>query len=170
MFKVSILIVSFFLWLSPVYGFEFECFQINHVKISSLHPKLQVQENFLRRSEILIRTAVDCKTKEILKPSTFDEALKMLDVSLPLEYKAALVSNSLLTGHTNAYVYKNSTYGYSIGSDLFRYYHDTWSLDSKNNICLEQVSSAHNWEEEGCFWLLIDELSLRYQKGMDEIN
>jgi len=164
---LKLIILSFFTLLSfSSVAEELGCFKNEEVKISELHPPIRIKENFDRRTIITVRNQVNCKTNDVIIPSTYDEALQMLDFALPLDYKAAAVSDSLSTGYVDTSVYRNSDYGLSVDADLFHYFQDTWRLDGQNNVCKEKIKKEHNWKEEGCFWILVEDLIVSYQKGM----
>ncbi len=145
---------------------EKHCFKKVDIKISKLHPRVFVKESFERRDSISILSQIDCKTGMAIIPRTYDEALYMLDFALPFDYKSAAVSESIATGYISSSVYRSSNYGSSVNADLFHYFHDAWLLDDKNNVCLEKASKDHNWNEEGCFWILVEQLIMNYQMGI----
>jgi hypothetical protein len=164
---LKLIILFFFMLLNfSTVAEELRCFEIDDVEISELHPNIHMKESIERRKIISVRKEINCKTNDVIIPSTYDEALEMLDFSLPLDYKSAAVSGSSSIGYTDSSVYRNSDYGSSVDSDLFHYFQKNWMLDGENNVCKEKASEKHDWDEEGCFWILVDELIVSYQKGL----
>jgi len=157
-----IIVIIFALFISSLEAEASQCFKIEDVKISELHPPIHAKESFKRRTKISIRIEINCETGNVIIPSTYKKALEMLDLALPFDYKTAAVSESLSTGIVDASVYRNSDYGVSVDIDLFHYFQDKWRLDEENNVCLEKKKKNGS---EGCFWTLIENLIVNYQKG-----
>jgi hypothetical protein len=133
-----------------------------------MHPPIHFTGGVTRRSTITVRHKIDCKTGQEIVPSTFEEAIGLLDFSLPLDYKAAIVSESLHAGFKTDTAYRRSDYGASVNDDLFDYFYDAWSLGKKNNICQKRFGDKYAKKEMGCYSLLIDRLIEIYEEGMIE--
>jgi hypothetical protein len=161
MFKLGLFFVLLFS-CPVVMAEEPKCFEEINVKINRLHPPIHIKDAVERRSLIVVYQQVECRTRKIIAPKSFAEALSMLDFALPLDYKAAIIKS------ISTFAYSHSDYGVSVEEDLRDYFNDVWLLEQKQNICYTSFGEKYKPEEEGCFWLLLEKLMISYRKGITD--
>jgi hypothetical protein len=118
-------------------------------------------DNSTRKTKIVLRMNVDCKTGEMLLPSSPDQAKDWLDLALPYDFKTELVK---ARSYFSADV--DSTYGVSVEYDLYNYFNAQWKLKPDSGICKAfppkpTDKKGMNW----CFYQMVDSLRGDYKNN-----
>lgn len=115
------------------------------LEIKRIVPGIYVRGEDRKHSAISLLMPVDCQSGVYLKPDTLAQALRWLDLALPIDYKAGLLKDN---------TYLHSPYGSSVDSDLVAFLQDHWSLVKRNPLCAEawaamaEAGEAVNWDDE----------------------
>lgn len=158
---VILVFFSFF-----AYGGNVNCFKFEEVKINNVYPNIKFSSDKDRKNNIKIRKMVDCETKLEMIPDTYQQAINMLSFSLPIDYLTASVVSYIKEGEANISIYAYSDYGASVDEDLIDFFHDTWGLDNKNNVCRKEFGKNYSTVESfdgeeveiACFMFLKEKL------------
>lgn len=135
------------------------CLKPVEIKIEKLNPPIYFSADPKRKDKIELRMPVDCKNSEILRPSSFTEAVDWLDLVLPLDFKKGMTGGSYL----NPYMY--TLYGSSVEDQLYEYFTREWQLKPNGALCKEAPGNpAIEPGGNTCFYKLIYYLRELYRK------
>ena len=134
------------------------CLKKVELKISNMHPRISFESSEKNRKEkIRLFLVTNCKKNaKVIKPKSKEEAIKYLDIMLPVDIKAGLISVDYI--HS---VYLISPYGVSTMTDLYHFVSKEWGFKRKKNICYP--SGKKNKEDKECFDILVEELIRQYK-------
>lgn len=155
--KVIALLALF--WSSCLYAGDGECFLKERVDISEVYAPIVIDDGVRRRNYVILNVPVSCRSGKGKVPSSYDEAVVLLDKALPLDLKVGLVSG----GYANPY--GSTSYGASVLTDISAYLRKKWQLDRRSGVC-KAVDEISLREQGGCFYLLIDSLKGMYRKDI----
>lgn len=130
------------------------CAKVVNVKIAEIHPPIWIVGERGKKSEVKVMLPVDCRTRRPVVPADMQQALELLDLSLPLDFKVAITKGDYI----NPYFYGD--YGASVEADLGRFYSKRWRLTKDLPLC------GAVWEENeeygDCFGIMLNLLRNRY--------
>ena len=133
------------------------CLAPTEVTINTIHPRIHLREENLRKGEIVVLLRIHCDSGEPIVPGSFDEALRWLDLALPLDFKTGLTKGE----YFNPYL--STLYGASVEEDIFEFFTKAWKLGIASPACRGRMGEGRSREEDaGCFTLLLDELRNGY--------
>lgn len=135
------------------------CLKPVEISIEKLNPPIYFSTGPKRKDKIELRMPADCKNGEILRPSSFPEAVNWLDLALPLDFKKGMTGGPYL----NPYMY--TSYGSSVEDQLYEYFTREWQLKPNGALCKE--APANPAIEPGgntCFYQLIYYLRELYRR------
>jgi hypothetical protein len=136
------------------------CLHEERVTITEINGRIELANRSPRTTSILVRVPVSCKNGRNLSPRDHNQAVEWLDISLPLDLKAALLYGDY------AEPFKTSDYGASVMDDLYLHLTDKWALNNTSPVCIAPVIKKKMQPyETPCFYVLIDLLREKYLKG-----
>lgn len=141
-------------------GSEIICLSETKINIETLYPPIRIEDGITRKNHIIVSLPIGCANHMVAIPSSYEEAIKFLDIALPLDFKAAL---SRMVNGGGATLYLESDYGLSVDTELFNYFHDQWKLDERSNVCRNKLGANYDAEEMPCYWRLQDSLARQYK-------
>lgn len=161
MYKMMILLLLLTVAGSSLAGERFDyCAKTNEIRITELYPPIRIVGDPEKKGVIKVRLPIKCKTRKVVIPSSLDEALELLDSSLPLDFKVAITKGEYI----NPYFYGH--YGASVEKDLDLFYSGQWKLVKEMPVC-EAV--WEKYEDYGdCFGILLNLLRDRYVSNTEE--
>lgn len=98
------------------------------LEIKRIVSRIHIRGEGGKYSAISLLMPVDCHNGAYLKPNTLAQALRWLDIALPIDYKSGLLKGSS---------YLHSPYGGSVDYDIAAFLQDQWSLVKRNPLCTE---------------------------------
>ena len=115
------------------------CVQQVSINIERVVSRIHISGEERKLPAIALLMPVDCQSGAYLKPDTLAQALRWLDLVLPIDYKSGLLKYN---------TYLHSPYGGSVDQDITTFLQDRWSLVKRNPLCIEAWSVMAEGGEE----------------------
>lgn len=128
----------------------YQCFNVEEVRISEIHPPIHVTETIVRKNLISLRMPVDCHSKKTIQPGSEKEAIDWLDMALPMDLKRGALKGTYIS------LYANTDYGASAEEDLSSKFTSIWGLKNKELCNQIQGASLVQVSEASCFFKLLN--------------
>lgn len=161
MYKVTIMIVLLIAACTSFAGERFDyCAKTSEIRITELYPPIRIVGEPDKKGSIKVRLPVNCKTRKVLTPSNVDQALELLDSSLPLDFKVAITKGEYI----NPYFYGH--YGASVEENLNQFYTSQWKLTKEIPLCKAVWEKYADYGD--CFGIMLNLLRERYVSRTEE--
>ncbi len=121
------------------------CVQEESIRIERVVSRIHIMGEDSKHSTISLLMPVNCEDGKYLKPDTLAQALRWLDMALPIDYKAGLLKDN---------TYLHSPYGGSADRHIATFLQNHWLLVKRNPVCAEawaamaEAGEPVDWSDE----------------------
>lgn len=126
------------------------CLLDEPIQLTRIPARIELEDELSkRRKDILVRVLIDCESHMSLRPRSSSEAIKWLDLVLPIEFRSATVQGPYLNP------VKYGHYGPSVVGDLAIFYSKEWGL-CHIQLCRSLDDNDPENLEATCFTKLLE--------------
>ena len=137
------------------------CMKPTNIEISRVNSPIQFQNEPERKGDIAVNMRVNCKSGQLMVPSSSAEGLAWLDAALPIDFKAGLISSEDLVAGIHAF----SLYGSSVSEDLDAFFRVKWGLGPESAVCKQLLHDDKTLSADStCFFNFLDRLRNVYRR------